>query len=201
MGTQAERLCARRGWAHVSTGDLLRAAVAAGSRLGLEARGYMDRGELVPDSLVLALVRERLATPAGSAGGGGGFLLDGFPRNASQAKALDQVLADLDGTQGNTGVHCVVHMRLDDDEIVRRLLARGRKDDTEDVIRNRLKVYRNETAPLISHYESLGVLRTVRADGSLDEVEARIRDALDACAADEDAADTRGTGARGGGSR
>lgn len=185
-GTQAERICATRGWAHVSTGDLLRAAVAAGTDLGKEAQGYMDRGELVPDSLVLALVRERLTAP----GAPGGFLLDGFPRNASQAEALDQVLTALDGAGPggkpgvrNPGIQCVVHMRLDDDEIVRRLLGRGRKDDKENVIRNRLKVYREETAPLIAHYEAKGLLRTVRADGSLDEVEARIREALDTCAA------------------
>ncbi|MCA9315307.1 MAG: adenylate kinase [Planctomycetes bacterium] len=185
-GTQAERLCATRGWAHVSTGDLLRAAVAAGTDLGKEAQGFMDRGELVPDSLVLALVRERMGAPGAPAG----FLLDGFPRNASQAEALDKVLAELDATDGggdpgvrNPGVQCVVHMRLDDEEIVRRLLARGRKDDKENVIRNRLKVYREETAPLIAHYEAQGLLRTVRADGTLDDVEARIREALDSCAA------------------
>ena len=102
----------------------------------------------------------------------------------------DKVLAELDATDGggdpgvrNPGVQCVVHMRLDDEEIVRRLLARGRKDDKENVIRNRLKVYREETAPLIAHYEAQGLLRTVRADGTLDDVEARIREALDSCAA------------------
>jgi adenylate kinase len=177
-GTQAERLCAARDWAHVSTGDLLRAAVAAGSDLGTKARGFMDRGELVPDSLVLALVGERLAAP----GSVSGFLLDGFPRNASQAEALERVLAASAGGEGNPPVvDCVVHMRLDDEEIVRRLLARGRKDDKEDVIRNRLKVYREETAPLIAYYQTRGVLTTVDARGTLDEVEARIRTALDAC--------------------
>lgn len=181
-GTQAERLCAARGWVHVSTGDLLRAAVAAGSDLGRKARGTMDRGELVPDSLVLELVRERLEAP----GEARGFLLDGFPRNASQAEALERVLAGPAAGaagRGNPAVDCVVHMRLDDDEIVRRLLARGRKDDKEDVIRNRLKVYREETTPLISHYEDRGLLRTVDARGSLDEVESRIRQAIEACAA------------------
>lgn len=166
-GTQAERLCANRTLVHVSTGDLLRAAVATQSPLGLEAKGYMEKGDLVPDTLVLALVRERLGKPDAEAG----FLLDGFPRNASQAEALEAEL-------GNQQVERVVHMRLEDDEIVRRLLARGRKDDQEDVIRNRLKVYRDETAPLIEHYEAQGLLCTVDALGTVDEVEARIASAL-----------------------
>ena len=166
-GTQAERVCASHGLVHLSTGDLLRAAVAAESKLGLEAKGYMDKGDLVPDSLVLALVRERLSQPDAEAG----FLLDGFPRNASQAQALEAEL-------GNQQVERVVHMRLDDEEIVRRLLARGRKDDKEEVIRNRLKVYRDETAPLIAHYEEKGLLRTVDALGTMDEVETRISAAL-----------------------
>ena len=162
-GTQAERVCASKGLVHLSTGDLLRAAVAASSKLGIEAKGYMDKGDLVPDTLVLALVRERLSRPDAAVG----FLLDGFPRNASQAMALEAEL-------GNQQIECVVHMRLDDEEIVRRLLARGRKDDKEDVIRNRLKVYRDETAPLIAHFEEQGVLRTVDALGTMDDVEARI---------------------------
>ena len=166
-GTQAERLCVAKSLVHVSTGDLLRAAVAAASKLGLEAKGYMDKGDLVPDSLVLALVRERLSRSDAE----GGFLLDGFPRNASQAEALEAEL-------GNQQVERVVHMRLDDEEIVRRLLSRGRKDDKEDVIRNRLKVYRDETAPLIAHYEKPGLLCTVDALGTMDEVEARITAAL-----------------------
>ena len=167
-GTQAERVCASRELVHLSTGDLLRAAVAAESELGLEAKAFMDRGDLVPDTLVLALVRERLGEPDAEAG----FLLDGFPRNESQAKALEAEL-------GNQQIERVVHMRLDDEEIVRRLLARGRKDDKEEVIRNRLKVYRDETAPLIAHYEALGLLTTVDALGTMDEVEARISAALE----------------------
>ena len=167
-GTQAQHLCADRRLVHVSTGDLLRAAVAAGSALGIEAKGFMDKGDLVPDRLVLALLRERLASEDAQRG----FLLDGFPRNASQARALEAEL-------GNQQVECVVHMRLDDDEIVRRLLARGRKDDQEDVIRNRLKVYRDETTPLIEHYEAQGLLRTVDALGTIDAVRARINKALD----------------------
>ena len=101
----------------------------------------------------------------------GGFLLDGFPRNVTQAEAL---AADL----GDKGVEKVVHMKLDDEEIVQRLLARGRADDTEEVIRNRLEVYRAETAPLIAHYEGMGLLTTIDALGSMDEVFDRIAGAL-----------------------
>lgn len=166
-GTQAARVCETHGLVHLSTGDLLRAAVGAGSELGNEAKSFMDAGNLVPDTLVLALVRERLEQPDAAAG----FLLDGFPRNVSQAEALE---ADL----GEAGVECVVHMKLEDEEIVRRLLARGRADDTEEVIRNRLEVYRAETAPLIAHYEAQELLRTIDAEGTMDEVFDRIAGAL-----------------------
>ena len=166
-GTQAARICEAHGLVHLSTGDLLRAAVGAGTDLGKEAKSYMDAGNLVPDSLVLALVRERLEQPDAT----GGFLLDGFPRNVTQAEALD---ADL----GSNGVEQVVHMKLDDEEIVTRLLARGRADDTEEVIRNRLEVYRAETAPLIAHYEAKGMLTTIDALGTMDEVFDRIAVAL-----------------------
>ena len=164
-GTQAERVCASRSLVHLSTGDLLRAAVKDGSELGLEAKGYMDKGELVPDTLVLALVRERLAAPDAEKG----FLLDGFPRNETQAEAVERELGPIDS---------VIHLKLDDEEIVQRLLARGRPDDKEDVIRNRLQVYRAETAPLISFYEKRDLLETVDALGSMDEVYARIDVAL-----------------------
>ncbi len=167
-GTQAEQICTTHAWDHVSTGDLLRAAVAAETELGQKAKDYMDRGELVPDELVVALVQERLSSENAPAG----YLLDGFPRNASQAEALQRVLGE------GEGVDLVVHMRLQDDEIVKRLLARGRKDDTEDVIRNRLKVYHAETTPLIDYYEERGILRSVDAFGSIEDVAQRIRQAL-----------------------
>jgi adenylate kinase len=166
-GTQAARLCAARGVIHVSTGDLLREAVGQGTDLGREAKGFMDRGELVPDELVLSLLEERIARDDAAEG----YLLDGFPRNTAQAQALEARL-------GADGIDAVVHMRLDDEEIVRRLLARGRGDDSEPVIRNRLSVYAEETAPLIRFYEKRELLRTVDALGSMDEVFARIEEAL-----------------------
>lgn len=166
-GTQAERIVAAHGLVHLSTGDLLRAAVAAGTELGLRAKAAMDAGDLVSDEIVMALVRQRLEQPDAAQG----FLLDGFPRNAAQAEALDADLED-------RGVELVISMRLDDDEIMRRLLARGRKDDQESVIRNRLEVYRDETAPLIAYYEGKGLLRSVEALGTVDEVFERIQAAL-----------------------
>jgi adenylate kinase len=154
---------------HLSTGDLLRAAVAEGTPLGQAARRHMDKGELVPDHLVIALLRSRLA----GAGAYAGFLLDGFPRTVAQAEALE---ADL----GDEGVEHVVHLELDDEEILRRLLQRGRKDDTADVVRKRLAVYRAETRPLVAWYADRGLLRTVDARGTVEEVEDRIAAALPA---------------------
>lgn len=175
-GTQAERLVSDHGLLHLSTGELLRAAVGAGSELGREAKGYMDAGELVPDRLVSALVAERL----GGIGDNVGFLLDGFPRNLGQAESLEQ-------EPKGQGIDHVVHIKLDGEEIVRRLLGRGRADDKEDVIRNRIDVYQRETQPLVEHYEQRGLLRTVDGLGTIDEVYERIGKVL--------AAGTAGAGA------
>ncbi len=169
-GTQAVRIAAARGLVHLSTGDLLRSAVADESELGLRAKGCMDAGELVPDELVCALVAQRL----GHEDAQGGFLLDGFPRNVTQAEALAAEI-------GADAIDCVVHMRLEDEEIVGRLLKRGRADDTEEVILNRLRVYREETAPLIAYYDRLGVLCTVEAHGAVDEIYARMSEAISGC--------------------
>jgi adenylate kinase len=162
-GTQAQRLAAARGLLHLSTGDLLRAEVQAGSELGQEAEAVMARGELVSDALVLAIVRSRLE------GHNGGWLLDGFPRNLAQAEALDNLLAGLE-----QGIELVVLMELADAVLLQRLLARGRSDDNEAVIRHRLNVYRDQTAPLIEHYSGLGLLQPVDAAGSVEEIGGRI---------------------------
>ncbi len=167
-GTQAERLCAREGIVHLSTGDLLRAAVRAGTPLGLRAKPIMDAGRLVPDDLVIALVAERIAAPEASRG----FLLDGFPRTVPQADALDRSL-------GKPGLDVVVYYALDDETIVRRSLSRGRADDTEPVIRERLRVYRAQTEPLIARYRAQGLLESVAAAGTVEEVEAATREAVD----------------------
>jgi len=162
-GTQAQRLAVRDQLLHLSTGDLLRAEVQAGTPLGLEAQAVMARGELVSDALVLAIVRGRLE------GHQGGWLLDGFPRNLAQAEALDALLAEL-----GQGIEKVVLMELDDAVLIQRLLSRGREDDTEAVIRNRLVVYQEQTAPLITYYTSKGLLARLDASGSIEAIEQRL---------------------------
>jgi adenylate kinase len=162
-GTQAERLAGGRELLHLSTGELLRAEVKAGSELGREAEAVIARGELVSDALVLAIVRQRLENHQG------GWLLDGFPRNLAQAEALDGLLTEL-----GQGIELVVLMELADAVLLQRLLERGRSDDNEGVIRNRLEVYRDQTAPLIEHYRRLGLLQAVDAGGTVEEISARI---------------------------
>ncbi len=166
-GTQAERLKTREGLLHLSTGDLLRSAVAARTPLGLKAKPLMDAGKLVPDEIVIGLVRERIAGPESAKG----FLLDGFPRTIPQADALDAVL-------GAHGIDVVVHYVLGDDEIVRRGLGRGRADDTEPVLRERLRVYRAQTEPLVARYRKAGLLVDVDASGSMDDVDRLTKDSI-----------------------
>ncbi len=166
-GTQAQQLATGRNLLHLSTGDLLRAEVAAGSALGQEAEAVMARGELVSDALVLAIVRSRLEAQAQS--GGGGWLLDGFPRNIAQAEALGQLLDEL-----QQPIERVVLMELDDALLIQRLLGRGRADDNEAVIRHRLEVYREQTAPLIRYYQDRGLLQAVDANGTVDVIAERI---------------------------
>ena len=166
-GTQAQKLAEGQGLLHLSTGDLLRAEVAAGTPLGQEAEAVMARGELVSDGLVLAIVRSRLEQQA--AAGGGGWLLDGFPRNVAQADALAALLDEL-GQQ----IERVVLMELDDGVLVQRLLGRGRADDNEAVIRHRLEVYRQQTEPLIAYYRERDLLVSVEAAGTVEAIADRI---------------------------
>ncbi|MCP2182521.1 adenylate kinase [Prauserella alba] len=166
-GTQAVSLSERLGVPHISTGDLFRANVGNETPLGLEAKRYMDAGELVPDSVTNEMVRERLDEPDAKAG----FLLDGFPRNTKQADVLGEML----GAQ-NTALDNVIELKVSEDELVERLLARGRSDDTEEIIRRRQEVYRQETAPLLEYYAD--ILVTVNGIGDVDEVSQRVLDAL-----------------------
>jgi adenylate kinase len=162
-GTQAVKLAGSHGLLHLSTGDLLRGEVEAGSELGQEAAAVMARGELVSDALVLAIVRARLVSHPG------GWLLDGFPRNLAQAEALDGLLSELEQQ-----IELVVLLDLDEAVLIQRLLSRGRADDSEAVIRHRLEVYRNQTAALIEHYRAKGLLERVEASGSIEEIAERI---------------------------
>jgi adenylate kinase len=195
-GTQAQQLQTDYGWPQVSTGDLLRKAVAEGTDLGLQAKAIMDAGNLVSDAIVLEIIKERLESDDAQAG----FILDGFPRNRAQAQDLSAVL-DGSGMQ----LDCAILMDVSFDILMKRLTGRRtcsktgkllnvyfspqteldecteaggellqRADDNEATIRNRLEVYERETAPLIDHYRSEGLLRTVKAEGTPAEVYARL---------------------------
>lgn len=199
-GTQAQRLIKKYGVPQVSSGDLLRDAVARKTELGLKAKAAMDAGQLVSDDLVLALIRERLSRPDALKG----FILDGFPRNIAQAQALEQMLVRL-----GQPIESVVLMNVDPAILMKRLTGRRtcsktgqvlniyfspkdqldaciqaggellqRADDKEETIRNRLDVYTEQTKPLIEHYSHRGLLRIVDAEGEMDAVSARLEQAL-----------------------
>jgi len=161
-GTQAIKLADSLGIPQISTGDLFRHNISIGTTLGLEAKRYLDAGDLVPASLTNALVDDRL----NDADVTDGFILDGFPRSVEQAVALHDMLE-----RRELKLDAVLEFRVPEDELVHRLKGRGRADDTEDVIRNRMKVYRDETAPLLDYYHH--ELKTVDAVGAQDEVFAR----------------------------
>ena len=166
-GTQAEKLAEQLGIPQISTGELFRRSIDNGTKLGLEAKRYLDAGDLVPSDLTNQLVDDRLDEPDAA----NGFILDGYPRSVEQAKALHEMLE-----RRGTDIDAVVEFRVPQDELLQRLKGRGRADDTEDVILNRMKVYRDETAPLLEYYSSQ--LKTVDAAGAVDEVLARALKAL-----------------------
>ena len=199
-GTQAQRLSASRGVPQVSTGDLLRGAVKAGTELGLKAKAAMDAGELVSDDIVLGMIRERLAEPDAAPG----FILDGFPRNIAQAESLDGVLEEIDAP-----LDAVVLLDVDFDVLLKRITGRRtcgqcgkvynvyflppategvcdacggelvqRADDNEKTVSNRLQVYESQTAPLVSFYEDRGKLKVVPATGEIDDVLAQLEETL-----------------------
>ena len=196
-GTQAANIIEAYGLAHISTGDILRAAVANATPLGLEAKRYMDAGELVPDSVVIGLVKDRLQEPDTAKG----FILDGFPRTTAQAEALDAELAAL-----GKEIDSAIAITVDPEVIVGRLTSRRtcrscgritnvaegdvcavcggelyqRDDDNETTVRNRLSVYSTSTAPLIDYYSAKGLLRDIDGDRPVDEVWADVRAALEA---------------------
>lgn len=169
-GTQAKILASTVEIPHISTGDILRNAKAQGTPLGLKAKEYMDRGDLVPDELMLGLIRERLSQPDAQAG----WILDGFPRNVTQASFLDELLQGL-----NQKYDCVINLEVPDEVLVGRMLERGKKegrtDDTPETIRRRLEVYRQKTAPLIDFYSAREQLVSVDGNRSLEEVTAELK--------------------------
>jgi adenylate kinase len=200
-GTQAKRLSQAHGWAHLSTGDMLRAAVAAGTEIGLKAKAIMERGELVPDAVVIGIIADRIAEPDCASG----FILDGFPRTVAQAEALDALL-----TERDMALDTVVDIRVDDAALVERVAGRftcgqcgtgyherfkptakpgvcdqcgatefvRRKDDNAETMGARLKAYHAQTAPLLPYYEEKGLLRTVDGMADIDEVAATIEATL-----------------------
>ncbi|OBI82659.1 adenylate kinase [Mycobacterium sp. 1245805.9] len=166
-GTQAQKLAEKLDIPQISTGELFRNNIENGTKLGLEAKRYLDAGDLVPSELTNQLVDDRLDDPDAA----NGFILDGYPRSLAQAKALHEMLE-----RRGTDIDAVVEFRVSEDELLQRLKGRGRADDTEDVILNRMKVYRDETAPLLEYYSD--ELKTVDAVGTVDEVFARALQAL-----------------------
>ena len=172
-GTQATRLREHLQVPHISTGDLLRGAVAAGTPLGLKAKAVMEAGNLVSDDIVLGMLEERLGKEDARAG----FILDGYPRNLAQARALDELLARL-----KQPVDIAVQLDVDTNLLVERIAGRaaleGRADDTPESVRNRLNVYSEQTAPVVEFYRNAGKLACVHGVGSMDEVFTRIVEAI-----------------------
>jgi adenylate kinase len=172
-GTQAKRIAAEYGIPHISTGDMFRAAIAAQTPLGRQVEPILAAGELVPDELTVALIRERLSEPDAA----NGFVLDGFPRNLAQAEALDEMLASI-----GKSLDAILFFDLLDDvareRLIKRALDEGRADDTPDVIDRRLEIYHAETEPIVEHYRATGKLVPLHAGRSVEEVWREIEDAL-----------------------
>ncbi len=200
-GTQAKRIVEKYGIPQISTGDMFREAVAKGTELGKKAKEYMDRGELVPDEIVIGIVKERLAQPDCEKG----FILDGFPRTLKQAEALDDILEEM-----NKKIDAVININVPDEEIIKRIVYRRtckncgavynliysppkednkcdkcggelyqRDDDKEETVRERLRVYKEQTQPLIDYYKKKGVLYEVDGTKSIDEVWKEIENILE----------------------
>jgi adenylate kinase len=177
-GTQAKRIEAEYGIPHIATGDMLRAAIHQGTELGREVKPIVESGQLVPDELMIDLIRERLSEPDAA----GGFVLDGFPRTSAQADALDAMLDEI-----GRGLSIVFEFQVPDDVATERLLKRseleGRTDDSPDVIARRLALYHEQTEPLVEHYRFQGNLVGIHADRSVNEVFSEIQEALEQVAA------------------
>jgi len=173
-GTQAKRLASEYDISHLSTGDMLRKAIAEGTELGRRVRPILEAGDLVPDDLMIELIRGRIQSPETA----DGFILDGFPRTMAQADALDVMLSEIDRP-----LSVVLELQVPDDVAIERLrkraAAEGRSDDTPEAIANRIDLYHRETKPLVSHYRLAGNLVGIHGDRSENEVFAEIQDAVD----------------------
>jgi adenylate kinase len=174
-GTQAQRLVGKHGIVQLSTGDMLRAAASAGTSVGLRAKAIMDRGELVPDDVMIEIIAERIDQPDTASG----FILDGFPRTVDQAKALDRLL-----DERGLRIDRIIEIVVDHDVLRERIAGRAREtggsraDDTEATLATRLEVYRRQTAPVAEYYRQRGVLKPVDGMGTVEEVAARVDESL-----------------------
>jgi len=168
-GTQAELLAKKYAIPHISTGDMLRSAIQEGTELGKKAKQFVESGGLVPDEVVIGIVREVLASPKCA----NGFILDGFPRTTAQAEGLQKIFNEL----AITNIH-VISIEVNEEELVKRLLGRGRADDNEETIRNRLKVYAESTAPVKNFYLKHGNVHDIKGVGTVDEVQQNVLAAL-----------------------
>lgn len=167
-GTQAEFIKDKYNVEHISTGDVLREAVKNETDIGLKAKSYMDNGDLVPDEVVIEIIRQKISSLEN-----GSFMLDGFPRTKAQAEALESMLKDQ-----NMDIDAVIMLDVDDEEVISRIMNRqkieGRDDDSEEVVRNRLNVYREQTSPLEEYYREKGILEKINGQGSIEEISQRI---------------------------
>ena len=165
-GTQSEKLIENYGWIHLSTGNLLREEIARQTKLGLEAKAYIDKGQLVPDEVVIGMIRTLLDTNPQARG----FLFDGFPRTVAQAEALDELLLEK-----GSSITLVLALQVGEEELVQRLMNRGktsgRSDDTDvNIIRARIREYENKTAPVAHHYGKSGKVVDIKGEGSVDDI-------------------------------
>jgi len=172
-GTQASFLVKKYSIPHISTGDILRAAVKEGTAIGMKAKSYMDKGDLVPDEVIVGIIKDRLQKNDCKSG----FLLDGFPRTMPQADSLDAMLTDI-----HAELDHVLYITVDDQELVKRLLSRadieGRSDDNLEIIKKRIKVYKDQTLPLVGYYKFKKVLHEIDGIGAVEEITKRITAAL-----------------------
>jgi len=174
-GTQSKKLIDRYGLVHLSTGDILRSELAKESKLGMEAKSFMDKGELVPDRVVIGMIEKQLDENKEA----NGFIFDGFPRTTPQADALDELLE-----KKNTAITAMIALEVEHDELVNRLLSRGKDsgradDQNVETIENRIKVYHNETAPLIDYYSKQDKFISVQGMGSIDDIFNRLCEKID----------------------
>jgi adenylate kinase len=174
-GTQAEKLIEKYHLVHLSTGDILRAELRAETELGREAKKFMDKGELVPDSIVIDMIEGKIDTSQNTMG----FIFDGFPRTTAQAEALDAMLAKKDAP-----ISRMLALFVDDDELIKRLLLRGKEsgrpdDQDQAVIENRIRVYNKDTAPVIDYYDAQNKYFAINGVGSIDEIFDRLCEAID----------------------